>query len=76
MTDQFTGPVHYVYLGFDRKPCHVLLDDGAWVDAEIRTWDRDAEGNWTVAVMWSSGPGQGNHLERFREEQVRPVAPR
>jgi hypothetical protein len=64
-------PIHHVYSGFDRKPCRVRLDDGSWVDAEIRGWDRDTGGHWTAHVMWSHGPGRGNHLEQFPEERIR-----
>ena len=61
-------PIHH---GFDRKPCQVQLNDGTWVDAEIRSWDRDEHCDWSAYVMWSPGPGQGNHLGRFPAQRVR-----
>ena len=71
MIDQPLEPIHRVYTGHDRKPCRVQLDDGTWVDAEIREWAREAEGHWTASVMWSRGLGQGNHLEGFPRTRVR-----
>ena len=72
MTDQHE-PVHHVYYGHDRKPCQVQLDDGTWVDAEIRSWDRDEHGQWTALVAWTRGPGQSSSLDPFTSERVRTV---
>ena len=71
MTDQLEE-IHYVYHGFDRKPCEVDVDD-TWYAGEIRSWDRDTNGAWSATATWTRGPGQSSYLERFPEERVRPA---
>lgn len=66
-------PIHHVYHGFDRKLCELRLDDGTWVSAEIRAWDRHEHGAWSAAVAWTRGPGRSSSLDRFAGERVRAV---
>ena len=73
VTDKPHDPIHHVYHGHDRKPCQVQLEDGSWVDAEIRSWDRDTAGRWTATVARTRGPGQSSSLDRFPSERVRSV---
>ncbi len=73
MTDPRVEPLHHVYYGQTRKPCQVQLAEGTWLDAEIRSWDRDTTGQWSASLAWTYGPGQSSRLDRFDEERVRPM---
>ena len=65
-------PKHHIYWGADRSACEVAID-GVWHLGELRSWDRDAAGDWSASVAWTEGAATLSRIAHFPSVFVRPA---